>query len=971
MKRKTRSTSRLNRQLGVESLEQRQMLTVIADYGLAHDPTRVRVVENSYSRPIWPLRLNDDRLVSFQQPAHGAVEFTYPDDPSLNTRLTYTPNEDFTGVDSFEITTADSDGNHYTDTIWVDVTVSNYAIPDWLRVNPGNQHHRIDVLDNDHVVFHTGDPELENRLRIVSITSGIGHASISENGTSLLYQPPSGYVGLDTLSYTVEDALGNQSTAEVTVNITPDADANHYLSEGEFQNALLSTAVKRYEHEFGWPTSEFSAFWCGGRMSSSFIDTVFVRKLALGTSNVQVQGIDEGDIVETDGNYLYVASGSKLSIVDVRHAQAPSVVSQIEFDERIVGLYLDGDRLAIVADDAVGCRSPLHAVHQNQFALHVLDVQRPASPWRVSSTIIDGRYEDSRVTNGMLYLVSTSWIDEASPRSVNVAEAAGGEKWFNEDVERFVARFSDSISLPTMTSESGETVSSTPLATWENVLRTGSDPAEVFTSITTFDLAAQDEGAVDVDTFAGLVTEVYVSEEAIYVFDGNVANWRAISADETSVHKFEFVDGGMGVDFAASGAFEGTLLSQFAADEHDGLLRVAASVRGGVSNLHVIHQNGSKLDVVASLKNFAPGERIFASRFEDDRAFITTFRQVDPFFVIDLSDPLNPQIDGELKVPGFSNYLQVVDDEHVIGIGRTGLGRAEVELSLFNVSDPEKPVRLSTYSLGSNVTIPFAWNAAGDDHLAVTFLKEPGILALPVQRIGADATSSAFVLQVDTESGTISKLGETQFDDAITRTVHIRGHLFSLSTTTVYVTSLLDPEETITTVDLITPSPPRTDLNGDGQTTTIDVNMINSALIRESERTTVDVQNPWDVDNDGYLTGRDLLMVLNQVIRTSAQHVEDLSRSPSSPSTVEPLEPDAARSAIATDQQRPDDAGAGSNAFADIAQARFIVSSPSALQAIGTQQSTDRPWDSDRLRLADLVFQDIITTGDNGIYEIL
>lgn len=135
----------------------------------------------------------------------------------------------------------------------------------------------------------------------------------------------------------------------------------------------------------------------------------------------------------------------------------------------------------------------------------------------------------------------------------------------------------------------------------------------------------------------------------------------------------------VGVELAATGEVVGHLSDQFSADEYDGYFRIATtgpSMFGEVGevDVYVMAQSGSSLEVVGQLNDIAPGELIYSTRFDGERAFVTTFRTIDPLFVIDLSDPTAPEIAGELKMPGFSNYMQVIDEDHVLGIGRAGNG---------------------------------------------------------------------------------------------------------------------------------------------------------------------------------------------------------------------------------------------------------------------------------------------------------
>ena len=176
----------------------------------------------------------------------------------------------------------------------------------------------------------------------------------------------------------------------------------------------------------------------------------------------------------------------------------------------------------------------------------------------------------------------------------------------------------------------------------------------------------------------------------------------------TDVHGFA-----IGLDeparYVASGSVNGTLLNQFSMDEHDGYLRIVTTTGSpwseqnqSESQLIVMEEQGKSLVQVGQVGGLGKGESLYSVRLLDDVGFAVTFRQIDPFYVIDLSDPVNPEVVGELKIPGFSTYLHPVDENIVLGIGQNADDQGRVlglKVSSFDVSDPSNPVETSTLSL--------------------------------------------------------------------------------------------------------------------------------------------------------------------------------------------------------------------------------------------------------------------------------
>jgi uncharacterized secreted protein with C-terminal beta-propeller domain len=248
------------------------------------------------------------------------------------------------------------------------------------------------------------------------------------------------------------------------------------------------------------------------------------------------------------------------------------------------------------------------------------------------------------------------------------------------------------------------------------------------------------------------------------------------------------------------GAVPGVALNQFSFDEDAaGLLRVATTTwnAGGSGNhVFVLEADDGNLETVGSVQDLAPGERIFSVRFVGDRGYVSTFREIDPLFVIDLADPTAPTVRGELKVPGFSSYLHPLDTTHLLGIGRdvdadTGavLG---LQLSVFDVSDASRPERTAVYTFAGDAWD--SWSAAQWDHRAVSWFGERGVLALPIQEGGWSASSNSLAVFRIAVGATdsIARAATIVHETHVERSVRIGNFVYSISAGDVQVHSFDD-----------------------------------------------------------------------------------------------------------------------------------------------------------------------------------
>ena len=224
-------------------------------------------------------------------------------------------------------------------------------------------------------------------------------------------------------------------------------------------------------------------------------------------------------------------------------------------------------------------------------------------------------------------------------------------------------------------------------------------------------------------------------ESAVEEYEAKLEEERS----KTIIHKISINEGN--IDYVAKGEVRGYLLNQFSLDEYNSSLRVATTYNAWTREKSVIYNNVYVLDEnmkqIGTLEKIAPEERIYSTRFMGDKLFMVTFKQVDPLFVIDLSDKTKPEILGYLKIPGFSEYLQMYDETHLIGIGKDTYTEKEitrtkgVKISMFDISDFENPKEVDTVTIGDEGS----YSEAENDHKALLLSKSKNLLVLPITEV--------------------------------------------------------------------------------------------------------------------------------------------------------------------------------------------------------------------------------------------
>lgn len=825
--------------------------------------------------------LRDLEIVSVTKPAHGSIGISEDGKSIL-----YTPKSGYTGIDSFEYTIKSSAGGTDEARAWVNVVEPLFAMDDWYRVEADANETPLDVGQNDSLNVEWFDdrwhPDPTFTVKSVGPASEGGTLSISGDGKQILYTPSLGFSGSETFEYTIEDSDGNAASATVTMEVGPTGGSP---STSQIEHLLLEAAEEKWSHQFGQYEIERHHRWRWGEIIDvSWDGWIFATDTSSSNfsfstdedhsgTELQVDGVDEGDIIKTDGDFLYVLSDwfdeqsesmeHQLIIVSVADASAPTVVSRYDFEGDVVEAYLDGDRVTVISQ------------LESQVVVTLLDVSNRSMPELIGESRIDGGLEATRTIGDFLYIVVDAHLADHLPTLETVC-GDGDQGCFYETKRQFASRMRNQIrnSLPQVEQRDAAGAVTATESLLENSSLVGFDFSghDRVSSVVSFDTSASDVALVSSTSLThGVTGEVYVSREAVYLLE---QTWDTASRTRrTGINKLSLATDGS-IEWEASGVVEGYVHNRFSVDEHDGYLRVATTTSewGGDNNLYVLQQSGEQLDVVGSVEGLAKGERIYSARFDGTRGFVVTYRKVDPLFVFDLSDPTDPQALGALKVTGYSNYLQLIDENHLLGIGREanngGLFQ-EIQISIFDVSDFSDPKLVHRYGFegGRQQWSPImqdAWNLG--THHAVSYFSSAQTLVMPVYeggsswswvRNGQEAEVSMRVLDIDIVDG-ITSLGRVDFDAPFdphqARAVRVGDTLFSISPNLIKSNELANPSNQLGEVYI---GAGATDdafmMRGEG-TQSFDI-LGNDLLTRTDERPVISVVQPTrggtvTVDND-------------------------------------------------------------------------------------------------------------------------
>lgn len=438
-------------------------------------------------------------------------------------------------------------------------------------------------------------------------------------------------------------------------------------------------------------------------------------------TNVRQEGVDEGDIVKTDGTYLYVVeeNGYVVDIVSVNGGNMEKCGSvTLEKECTIREIYLDTERKRMVLiSEQDYMTADGGTVETEALTYDIADVAEPKESGRMSQS---GNYNTSRMANGYLYLFSTYYVNSPIVRE----DPSTYVPLINEkEMER------SDICLPQVSQGC------------------------MYEVITSIDIANPDE-ICDSTAIFSKGGQTYVSNQNIYYYE---TQWEDSDRYTTTVRKFAYQDGKL--EGKAQGSFAGYLNDTFSIDEYQGKLRVVTT-DGDTNAVYVMNES---LEITGAIEDLAKDERVYSARFIGDTGYFVTFRETDPLFSVDLSDPENPRIIGELKIPGFSEYLHFYGEDRLLGIGMAAdenTGATEgVKLTMFDISDRTDVKEEATYVIedayGTDVAYDYkavladpqknligfaAYGIRGEDYYLFTYEEETGFVCRLQEEINGNSS---------------------------------------------------------------------------------------------------------------------------------------------------------------------------------------------------------------------------------------
>ncbi len=515
-------------------------------------------------------------------------------------------------------------------------------------------------------------------------------------------------------------------------------------------------------------------------------------------TNIQVEGVDEADIIKTDGKYIYALVKSDLFIVDAYPAEQAEILAKISFKSRPQDMFINSGHLIIFGrDDAFQATTAykLFPRRSNYTFFKVFDISDPKNPKQVRDIDIEGNYSDSRMIGDYVYLVTNNygWYRYDNilpvPRILEngneiSSDCSSGGACYHPDVYYFdipyqsynftginainVVDNSEAVNGEVYMLNGSQDLYVSPgniYITYTKYISEYQLETEVLKELVAPRLKEQEREKIDkielVENYILSPDEKLNKISAIigrYISSLSPDQEQSLEAEikakmkekyqdlskeleKTVIHKIAITAGKL--EYKTHGEVTGQVLNQFSMDEHGGFFRMATTKsetwsryddasQESYNNLYVLDEN---LRVVGALEGLAGGERIYSARFIGNRAYLTTFKQTDPLFVIDLSEPAQPMVLGQLEMPGYSDYLHPYDENTLIGFGKDtaesewgGAVTKGLKLTLFDVSDVANPKVIDTYIIGDAGSDSIALS----DHKAFLFSREKNLLSLPV-----------------------------------------------------------------------------------------------------------------------------------------------------------------------------------------------------------------------------------------------
>ncbi len=455
------------------------------------------------------------------------------------------------------------------------------------------------------------------------------------------------------------------------------------------------------------------------------------------TTNIQVENVDEADVTKTDGDYIYSLSENQVIITDVKKPEEIKIIAKISENSNKVpeDLILYNHKLAVIYQES----KDYYNNNKNATYVAIYDVTTPEKPKKIKNYELEQPYYTSRCIDGKLYVISCGTLKKEKDKIVT---------YYYEDEQQI---------------DKGT----------KNINKIKDINTKYQTILSNFDLN-NTESKVNVNSYLMNISNCYVSENNIYLINEKyktkspkitdifglkgllgILDYEYNSEENgyyTEIYKFNLLEDG-NIKFANKALEKGKTINQFSIDEYKNNLRVALQDNNKGSKIIILDDEMKK---IGETTNLAKGEKMYSSRFLGEKAYLVTYKTIDPLFVVDLSNPRTPNVLGELKIPGYSTYLHPYDENHIIGIGmqteekvnRNSSGKVisttaiitGMKMALFDVTDVQNPVQISDTIIGDRRTT----SSILTNHKALLFSKEKQIIAIPVNNYTEDFNAESY-----------------------------------------------------------------------------------------------------------------------------------------------------------------------------------------------------------------------------------
>jgi uncharacterized secreted protein with C-terminal beta-propeller domain len=603
-----------------------------------------------------------------------------------------------------------------------------------------------------------GTPDLESRIRRaqrsparVAIPSAVAAAAVLIAGVAVAL-PRGGDGGTPSgqaTAFAMAGALKPFNTCDAVLQ---------YFKK-QAPDYLIERAIGATTTDSGGAAERTTAVPQQGRAADSSNTTAGSGRTAPAhsTTNVQEAGVDEPDIVKTDGHRIVAVAQSRVHLVGLDGGQM--TLRNTLPDTMVRNVFLSGERVLVFSGQAVQTFEPGLRWAGQQAVLTMYDISNLSDPKLIATLTIDGDVLDARLMGSQVRVVTVASPDVDAPSPVYTPDGEISQQSKDElGVAVAKTNVDDWIPKYTLQDGAGTEVSKGRLVECANLAR-----PEAFSGLDTVALSSFDIGsALQSRQTVGLITggqQIYATETSTYV---STTQWsRDGSPTKTSLHKFITPQSGAST-YKGSGEVPGTLLNQYAMSEYKGVLRVASTVserRGWVNSrqsveglVTTLQEQGGALRQLGQVGGLGrqDNESIRAVRFIEERGYVVTFRQTDPLYVLDLRNAAAPKVAGELKIPGYSGYLHPIGENLLLGVGQSGVdagnspsqpvrgGQVGVQFSLFDISDPASPRRIDTQTYGGGAA------AAEFDPKAFLYWQPRNLIIAPTNLHGDQRGKGAF-----------------------------------------------------------------------------------------------------------------------------------------------------------------------------------------------------------------------------------